>query len=344
MRRFISALWLDLCTVWLSRLPLLMIVTVLIQGIILRFAVPEYLEIEPTVRIVDNTQGRLFARAISKDPVLGLPDKKSLQTWVSKDRQRVGLIFTGTDRKPHVQLLHSGDKDSGAVALGRTTATMFWGRFTDIGWDRGHVLTHLGQDREQIPFNQLMLALLLALNVAVGSILFLATMIFEDKATGALDALRVSPLGALTYLASKLVATTLTSVPPVFVLVSLVKPEAVGFLALWTIIIAAVVCFAFLGAIIGVLLRSLFDGIYAVALTAYALTLPLFSYFVPALDQFWMHWIPTWGTLYGVRAALFPTGREDDPILAVQSMVPALVIFFFIAVILLHKRVFRRLK
>ena len=119
MRRMFSLLWLDLCTVWLSRLPLLMILSVLIQGLILRFAVPEQIKIEPTVRIVDHTRDRLFARAISKDPVLGLPDKASLKTWVAKDRQRVGLIFSGTDRKPHVELLHSGSKDSGAVALGR---------------------------------------------------------------------------------------------------------------------------------------------------------------------------------------------------------------------------------
>ena len=57
MRRMLSLLWLDLCTVWLSRLPLLMIATVLIQGLILRFAVPEHIKIEPTVRIVDNTDG-----------------------------------------------------------------------------------------------------------------------------------------------------------------------------------------------------------------------------------------------------------------------------------------------
>ena len=128
-------------------------------------------------------------------------------------------------------------------------------------------MSHLGADREQIPFNRLMLALLLALNVAIGSILFLATMIFEDKATGALDALRVSPLGALTYLASKLVATALTSVPPAFLLIALVKPDAVESGALWGIIIAAVVCFSFLGAILGVMLRSLFEGIYVIALT-----------------------------------------------------------------------------
>ena len=35
-------------------------------------------KIEPTVRIVDNTDERLFARALSKDPALGLPDKASL--------------------------------------------------------------------------------------------------------------------------------------------------------------------------------------------------------------------------------------------------------------------------
>ncbi len=342
MRRMLSLLWLDLCTVWLSRLPILMMVTVLIQGLILRFVVPEQILIEPMVRIVDHTDERLFARALSKAPALALPDKASLKTWVGTDRQHIGLIFSGTHRKPHVELLHSGSLDSGAVALGRTTATMFWSRFTNIGWDRGHILSHLGADREQIPFNQLILALVLVLNVAIGSILFLATMIFEDKATGAVDALRVSPLGALTYLTSKLCATILTSVLPVFVLIALVKPEEVESGALWLMMIVAVVCFSFLGAIIGVLLRSLFEGIYVIALTMFALMFPLFAYFVPALDRVWLHWIPTWGTLYGVRAALFPTWREDDPVLAFQSMVPALVIFAVVALVLIRKRMFGR--
>ena len=342
MRRLSSLLWLDLCSVWLSRIPVLMIVSVLIQGIVLNFAVPEVLKIEPTVRLVDNTQGRLFARAISKDPSLALADKRALATWVAKDRQRVGLVMSGTDRKPHVELLHAGDPDSGAVALGRTTATMFWGRFTDIGWDRGHVITHLGADREEIPFNQLVLALLLVLNLAIGSILFLSTMIFEDKATGALQALRVSPMGSLSYMTSKILATMLTSIPPVFVLVALVKPESLESSALWLMTFAAVLCFSFLGVILGILLKSLLEGIYAIALTVYALTLPLFTYFVPALDQLWLHWVPTWGTLYGVRAALFPTGREDDPALALQSMVPALIIFAGVALMLMRKRVFGR--
>ena len=162
MRRFAHLLWLDLCALWASRLPVVLITSVIVQGLALRYAVPERLELEPTIRIVDQTERRLFERALSKDPDLGVADRKALEAWVGADRQRVGLIMRGTERAPRVDLLHSGAPTSGAVALAHTTATMFWGRFTNIGWDRGHRVSHLGQDRDPIPFNQLMLVLLLS--------------------------------------------------------------------------------------------------------------------------------------------------------------------------------------
>ncbi len=70
--------------------------------------------------------------------------------------------------------------------------------------------------------------------------------------------------------------------------------------------------------------------------------LPVFAYFLPALDQLWLHFIPTWGALYGVRAAMFPTGRPDDVWLATQTMLPAFGLFFVAAVALVHWRLLRR--
>ena len=108
------------------------------------------------------------------------------------------------------------------------------------------------------------------------------------------------------------------------------------------VMVATIVGFSFFGVILGVLLKSLFESAYAVVFSLYALLLPVFAYFLPVLDQFWLHWIPTWGTLYGVRAALFPTGRPDDVWLAIQSMLPAFALFVLVALALVQRRLLRR--
>jgi hypothetical protein len=342
MRSFLSLLSLDLRNVWLTFVPLMMLGSVVLQGALLRWVVPDQLEQAPSVRIVDNTEGRLFARMLSKEPDLALPFAKELSEWVAKDRGRVGLIFSGNNSDPGVEIVHAGDADSGAVAKARTTATIFWNRFAGLNWAEGHKHSHLGLDRQATPFNGVLLGLLLALDLALGAVLFLAMMIFEEKATGAIEAIKLSPVGSLQYLAAKICATLIHSLPPMLVLLLMVKQEALASIDLWMVMVATLVGFSFFGVILGVLLKSLFESAYAVVFSLYALLLPVFAYFLPVLDQFWLHLIPTWGTLYGVRAALFPTGRPDDVLLAIQSMLPAFAVFVLVALALVQRRLLRR--
>ena len=342
MRRFAHLLWLDLCALWASRLPVVLITSVIVQGLALRYAVPERLELEPTIRIVDQTERRLFARALSKDPDLGVADRKALEAWVGADRQRVGLIMRGTERAPRVDLLHSGAPTSGAVALAHTTATMFWGRFTNIGWDRGHRVSHLGQDRDPIPFNQLMLVLLLSLNVAVGAITLLASLVHQEKASGAIHALRVSPVRAVSYLSSKLIAGVVTLLPLLFVLVALVAPEAVESLGVWVVLSLGALIFGCAGVVFGALTRSVADSLGALGVACAVLMIPFVTYFIPALDRAALHWIPSWGSLYGLRAGLFPTGREDDLAVALQSMLPLGWVLALAALVCVQRILLRR--
>ena len=342
MRAFFSLLALDLRNVWLTFIPLMMLGSVVVQGALLRWAVPEKLEIEPAIRIVDNTDNRLFARMLSKDPDLGMAFANELAEWAAKDRSRVGLVFSGNYTDPKVELIHAADTDSGVVVMGRATATMFWNRFGGLNWARGHRLSHLGLDRESTPFNEILMGLLLVLDVAMGAMLFLAMMIFEEKSTGAIAAIKLSPISSFKYLCAKVVATFIHSIPPAILLLLIVKPAALASVDLWLVLSVSILGFSFFGMILGVLLKSLFEGMYAVVFAVYALMLPVFAYFLPALDQLWLHFIPTWGGLYGVRAGLFPTGRPDDAMLAIQSMLPAFALFFVVAMALVHLRLLRR--
>jgi ABC-2 type transport system permease protein/fluoroquinolone transport system permease protein len=186
------------------------------------------------------------------------------------------------------------------------------------------------------------MGILLAVDVAISAFLFLAMMIFEEKQTGAIEAIKVSPVGTLSYLGAKVTATLIHSLPPALLLLLMVMPDAISSLELWGVLGVATLAFSFAGAILGVLLKSLFDGIFWVVLASYALLLPLFAYLLPVLDQLWMHFIPTWGALYGVRSALFPTGRSDDAWTAVSSMLPALALLALVATALVHIRLLRR--
>jgi ABC-2 type transport system permease protein/fluoroquinolone transport system permease protein len=342
MRAFASLLWLDLRNVWLSLFPLVILASVFFQGAILRWAVPEKFEHEPTIYLVDNTSDRSFERMISNAPELALASSKELQAWAAQDRSRVGLIFSGSRHEPAVEIVHAAESDVGMLQMARVQAGVFWSRIGGLGWARGHRYTHLGEDRKPSPFNEGLMGVLLAVDVAISAFLFLAMMIFEDKQTGAIEAIKVSPVGTLSYLGAKVIATLIHSLPPAVLLILMVMPEAISSLELWSVLVVATLAFSFAGAILGVMLKSLFDGVFWVVLASCALLLPLFAYLLPALDQLWMHFVPTWGALYGVRSALFPTGRSDDAWMAVFSMLPALILLALIAASLVHTRLLRR--
>ncbi|MDE0882380.1 MAG: ABC transporter permease [Myxococcota bacterium] len=342
MGAFTSLLWLDLRNVWLSLFPLIMLATVFFQGAILRWAVPEKFEHEPTIQLVDNTSDRAFERMISKAPDLAMASTEELQAWAAEDRSRVGLVFSGSRHEPAVEIVHAAEPDAGLLQMARVQAGVFWSRIGGLGWARGHRYTHLGEDRKPSPFNHGLMGVLLAVDVAISAFLFLAMMIFEEKQTGAIEAIKVSPVGTLSYLSAKITATMIHSLPPAVLLILMVMPDAVSSLELWSVLVVATLAFSFAGAILGVLLKSLFDGIFWVVLASYALLLPLFAYLLPTLDQLWMHYIPTWGALYGVRSALFPTGRSDDVWMALFSMLPALALLALIATALVHMRLLRR--
>jgi hypothetical protein len=342
MRQFFSLLRLDLKNTWASMFPLIMIGSAFVQAGLLRWLVPEEIEHQPIMKMVDLTEEQVFAKPMRKDPQLGLDNEEELLAWLTADASRIGLVFSGTPREPKLRVLYQGSDTAGALQMARVFGATLWSRLGGLGWAQGHRYSHLGMSRAPPPFQKMLLILVVAIDAALSGLFLLAVAIFEEKRSGALAALRVSPVGTLRYLGAKLIATAVHMIPSALILVAVVMPEAILNFELWAMLLLSCFVMSLVGVVLGVLLPSLYDSLFIIVGIVYLFLMPVFAYFLPALESAALHLLPTWGSIYGVRAALFPTGRSDDFFMAMQSMLPALILFSLLALVLVHFRLLGR--
>lgn len=163
--------------------------------------------------------------------------------------------------------------------------------------------------RDELPFNQRLLPAILLLMVGILGLFIMISLIGQERVEATLRAFRISPASMWEFLLSKhLVLLTIGF--STFSIIYLPMMGFGGYLPSLLIILLTVI----LGSCIGVILGGIFDTPMAsmlwVVLIMLVVALPAISLFSPAFSPKWLKIIPSYHTLFGLDAAMFPDNNS----------------------------------
>jgi len=160
--------------------------------------------------------------------------------------------------------------------------------------------------RDEIPFNRRMLPALILVMVGILGMFAMVSLIGQERSDATIRAFRVTPTGMIGFLVSKNLMLLAVSIVTFSILYIPVMGGFSGYLPALMITILTVI----FGSAVGTFLGSYFDNPMAsmgyVVLLMMVLSLPAISLFAPTFSPEWLKFIPTYHTLFGLDAAMFP--------------------------------------
>ena len=160
--------------------------------------------------------------------------------------------------------------------------------------------------KDDIPFNRRILPPIILMMVGILGMFAMVSLIGQERADATIRAFRVTPTGMIGFLLSKNLMLLAVSVVTFSILYVPVMGGFAGYLPALMITALTVI----FGSAVGTFLGSFFDNPMAsmgyVILLMMFLSLPAISLFAPVFSPAWLKFIPTYHTLFGLDAAMFP--------------------------------------
>jgi fluoroquinolone transport system permease protein len=164
--------------------------------------------------------------------------------------------------------------------------------------------------RDELPFNKRMLPPILMIMVGVMGLFAMVSLIGQERSDATIRAFRVTPTGMLGFIFSKHLMLLAVSLITFSILYIPVMGGFSGYFPALIIILLTVMFGSALGIILGTYIESPMSSIGLVILSMMILSLPAISLFAPVFSPTWMKFIPSYYTLFGLDAAMFPDNNS----------------------------------
>lgn len=164
--------------------------------------------------------------------------------------------------------------------------------------------------RDELPFNLRLLPTILMYMVGIVGLFAMVSLIGQERSDATIRALRVSPASMWEFLISKhllLLATGFAT----FSILYLPMMGFGGYPEALLLIILTILMGSSIGAILGGLFDSPIGAILWVLLLMIVLSLPAISLFLPSFSPQWLKLIPSYHTLFGLDAVMFPDNNRN---------------------------------
>ena len=162
---------------------------------------------------------------------------------------------------------------------------------------------------KEIPFNKLMVPLMIFTEPVMLGFIFIATLIFMEKEEEVTKAYMISPGKIPEYLASKIILVALLGVISTFI----ITMATVGFNVNWILLMLLVIVGSVFGSVTGLLLASFFDNISSAMIWILAVSLilsaPQAAYFIPGFSPAYITVMPTYSMMFAIKETVFPSGN-----------------------------------
>lgn len=288
---------------------------ILITGLLLALMVALVLFVPRSVAvhnelILDAAPGAPLAAHLARGGVgegVLFTDEAAFRAALERQPGKVGVIFTGGLDAPAFEFLTTSAVPAQNLALLRAAL------------ERG-VVEMRGQPAPALdviflrpavgplPFNLRLVPLMLVFEVVLLGFFIAAVMLFQEKQEATLRAYRVTPGGALPYIAAKVglfAALSLAYGLPLLLLTAHLSGARANLgLALLLIVLSSAMMTMFSLAV-AVFYRSLSEWFFVGVALLLINTLPVVAYGLPSFAPAWLTWIPSYPTVFAARDVLF---------------------------------------
>lgn len=291
------------------------------------FVVPEEIDSEGLTFIHDGsgTLERFVEAAVAEAGVDGGADavgdvfvdsRDAVVRGMVENRNAVGIVVErGPDERFRIDLLTQPYTTPATVSYVEAELRDFFailaqgpGSYPPSVYEAVRVEALQAGARDTIPFNQQLVPVVLFTMVGIIGLFAMVSLLGQERDDRTIRATRVSPTGLLTVITSKhlvLLATGFTT----FSIIYLATIGFTGYLPALGIMMLTVLVGSSIGAILGAFFSNPMNAMLWVFALLIILGLPAVSLFAPVFSPWWMRVLPSYHTLFGLDAAMFPGGE-----------------------------------
>lgn len=351
MRRIASLFKKDLTLGFQDVFILLEVGFAVILVLLLVFVVPEDIESESMVFIYDQTgvmQEFIESLDVETGEQIGetfTDSREAVIAGMEENRSAIGIIVSeGDDARYAVDLLKQPYTPEALVEYVRTDIEDLLsiihppaGIYPPDVYESVRIESLEEGLRDELPFNQLLMPTVLLFMVGILGLFVMVSLVGQERVDQTLRALRVAPANLWQFLVSKHLVVLVTGLMT-FTILYIPMMGLRGYLSSLLIIVLTVVMGSSLGAILASFLDNPMEGIGWVVLLMIVLGLPAISLFAPTFSPGWIRLIPSYHTLFGLDAAMFPANNGHVVRQSAMVLAGVAIVLFIVSGLVFNAR------
>ncbi len=164
--------------------------------------------------------------------------------------------------------------------------------------------------RDELPFNKRLLPPVLLMMVGITGLFIMLAMIGQERSDATIRAFRITPASMWHFLLSKHLMLLAVSCITFSIMYIPIMGGFSGYFPALLIILLTVIMGSSIGVILGAYFDNPMSSIGWVLLLMMVISLPAISLFAPIFSPDWLKFIPSYHTLFGLDAAMFPDNNS----------------------------------
>jgi len=314
LKRMITLMKKDIKLVTRNWYLFITIFVAVLFSLLVNFVIPENLSLEPTVFILDESEGKalnvMAEDLASKDNGRMVNTREALEEKMKETTGSLGMVLRGTLENPDAEFVVHGYENSKARALLRLEMDDYYGK---ISSDEDIPIRQIGNTQRayDVTFNYSLLPMFLLMEPVLMGLFFIATLMLFEKAEGTVGAYAVSPGRTFEYLFSKIIVMFLLGLVSMY----FVTLTTVGLRANLGLMFLIAVSGSFFGSSLGLLITSFFDRLSKamvwIIFVSLMLSAPFASYYLPSFSPLFIRIMPTYSLLFALKETIYQTGQTS---------------------------------
>ena len=196
--------------------------------------------------------------------------------------------------------------------------------------------------RDEIPFNKKMLPVIIVMMVGLVGLFAMVSLVGQERSDETVRAYRVSPASLNMFLLSKHLMLLAVSIVTFSILYIPIMGFS-GYLPSLLIILLTVLIGSSLGILLGAFFESPMAAIGWVILLMLIISFPAISLFAPVFSPGWIKFIPSYYTLFGLDAAMFPDNNAHIIVQGVAILSGIAVVLLWLSGKVFNQRIRREM-